>query len=155
MPKSLRRFAKVLSSSISFENAGPYRASTDSILEQIVIRDNLTLEKHVRRCQDHSSSLSLPRPMNSLLIYNAAIEKPFSKITRPPSAHCSRNIQTLYSPSRIMHPILNPKSPLSGSAQSQTNPGRRHRSPAQDQQYRRILRQAPPLPNAQRTKGED
>ena len=56
------------------ENAGPLPASTDSILEQIVIRDNLTLENMF----DDAKIIVLGQlaQANSLIIYyNAAIEK--------------------------------------------------------------------------------
>ena len=68
---------KVRKSPLQFkqlENAGPIPASTDSILEQIVIRDNLTLENMF----DDARLIVLGQlsQANSLITYyNAAIEK--------------------------------------------------------------------------------
>ena len=68
---------KVRKSPLKFkqlENAGPLPASTDSILEQIVIRDNLTLENMF----DDARLIvfgQLAQSNELITYYNAAIEK--------------------------------------------------------------------------------
>ena len=57
-----------------FENAGPLPASTDSILEQIVIRDNLTLENMFYDARIIVLS-QLAQANELITYYNAAIEK--------------------------------------------------------------------------------